>query len=82
MGDNIDLIIRNREGILYSNNVLSISSNNDVGKFDVLPGHANFITVINDKVIIRTKGESEQFDIRGEAIMKVINNKAYIYLGI
>lgn len=82
MGDNIDLIIRNRNAILYSNSVESVSSNNDIGKFDVLPGHANFISVIKDKLAIRTKNETEEFALRGQAIMKVINNNAYVYVGV
>ena len=58
----------------------SVSSKNSQGSFDILPQHANFITVVeNAPIVVRMKGQkplSFKFPI---AIMHVQENKVDIY---
>lgn len=37
---------------IFDGQVLSISSTNSTGKFDILPYHANFITLVQEKPVI------------------------------
>jgi len=53
------LLIRSREALIYEGDCSSLTSFNDVGEFDVLEHHANFITLIR-KFIVINKGEKEE----------------------
>lgn len=45
--------------ILFEADVLSVSSKNSTGKFDILAEHANFITLIeNQPIVIHLKDKS------------------------
>ncbi len=61
----------------------AVSSKNSVGDFDVLPRHANFITLIEDKPIYvrKTDGTTENFRFP-LAIVHVTNNEVKIYTNI
>ena len=74
-------IISPKETIL-EDIVLSVSSVNVAGKFDILPEHANFITLISKYVIIDTGKQTEQqFDI-DKGILYAMSNKVSVYVGI
>lgn len=53
------LLIRSREALLFEGDCETVTSFNDVGEFDVLEHHANFITMIK-KFIVINKGEEDQ----------------------
>lgn len=58
----------------------SISSKNSQGTFDVLPQHANFITLIeNSPITVRVKGQKALTFKFPLAIMNVSENKVDIY---
>ena len=63
MAELLDLVIRNKQGVLYGDRVEGVSSKNDRGVFDVLPKHQNFISLIKESIVIhkriREKGGSE-----------------------
>lgn len=68
--------------MLYQGQIKSLSSVNKKGKFDVLDKHANFITLIDDTLIIReTGGEEKQLRVES-AILKVTRNTINIYAGV
>jgi len=67
--------------VFYQGKAEAISSQNRLGKFDILPKHANFITLIYDNLIILTpekKKISYQFK-RG--VLEVSEDKVNIFLG-
>ncbi len=71
----IHLKVATRGELVYEGDVISMSSVNDKGKFDVLIRHANFITLIRDEIIIRdTDGEERVIKI-GKGILKVMKEK-------
>ena len=76
------LTVKNRDGIIYSGEVLSITSYNDRGKFDILSRHANFISLINKEIIIRFLNNEEKKMEIDNGVIRVIDNKIDIYLGI
>ena len=76
------LTIRNRDEVVFEGTVKALSSWNQVGKFDVLPLHANFIALIEKGLTIHELGGTKkdmEFDM---AILHVIQNKVDIYLGV
>jgi F0F1-type ATP synthase epsilon subunit len=63
MSQALKIIIKSPDRDIFSGEAVSLSSQNSAGKFDVLPGHANFITVIENKpIIIRQKPGNQPAD--------------------
>jgi len=78
--------IRSPKGIVYKGEVLSLSSVNNVGSFDVLPLHTNFITLIQNKLQVRRPdiktGKPISFDVPIDSgVLYILNNKVTIFLG-
>lgn len=69
--------------VLFEGDALSLSSKNSVGKFDILPGHANFVTAIeNSPMAIKTTFKQNinfDFDF---AILYLVDDKVNIYTEI
>jgi F0F1-type ATP synthase epsilon subunit len=79
---NFHVKIQSREKIIFEANVLSLTSYNEKGKFDVLPMHSNFISLIIKEIVIKDMQSLEKrFDI-DVALMRVVSNSVEIYLGI
>lgn len=76
------VIVRDKENILFEDEVRAITSFNEKGIFDVLPLHENFISIIKNSVIIHKKGGSKQEIKIGSGILKVFENKINVYLGL
>ena len=82
MKDTIDLVILTTEKKLFDGQVLSVSSVNSKGKFDVLPQHANFISLIFDSLKVRmTDGSQKEYPITN-GILRVKQAKVEVYLGL
>lgn len=78
----LHLKIQNREEVIYEADVLSVSSVNDKGKFDVLPEHANFISLIQTEIAVRDgEGKERKFPIE-QGVLRVFQNQVKIFLGI
>ncbi len=59
----------------------SVSSNNKLGRFDVLPRHINFITLIFDEVEIKTREEKINHKFK-KGVLKVNADEIDIFLGL
>ncbi|MBP9716319.1 MAG: hypothetical protein KBD51_00035 [Candidatus Levybacteria bacterium] len=81
MTPTIHVIIKNKESIIYDGQVTAVSSFNDVGLFDVLPLHENFISLVKDKIIIHDNSGQKEFKINN-GLLKVKDDKVDIYLGL
>jgi len=81
MTPTIHVIIKNKENIIYDGQVTAVSSFNDVGLFDVLPLHENFISLVKDKIIIHDNSGQKEFKINN-GLLKVKDDKVDIYLGL
>ena len=66
--------------VLFENDALSVSSRNSKGNFDILPEHANFITIVeNTPLTIRLgNGQTIKFDLPFGVIYNV-NGEINIY---
>jgi len=64
----------------YQGEALALSSQNELGVFDVLPNHANFISTISDKITIYTsKNQIIQYTFK-TGILEVTDNKVKVFL--
>lgn len=76
------LKIQSRDGDIYEGQVLSLSSKNDKGKFDILEQHANFISLINDVLVIRElNGQTKEIPVTN-GVLKVEDGKVDVYSGV
>jgi F0F1-type ATP synthase epsilon subunit len=76
------LTVRSREGVVFEGDVNSITSFNDKGIFDVLAMHANFITLIKNKLTVRdTQGKIKDIEVKN-GLMRVRDNIVEVYLGV
>lgn len=74
--------VRNRRKVLYEGFAKSLSSFNSVGEFAVLPQHANFVSLIKDKVIIDKDTPNEEvFDIE-QGLINVGESGVDVYIGL
>ncbi len=81
--DNIYVEVKNPEKVLFSGEARSISSVNDKGSFDILPYHANFFSIIREKiVIIGGDNRAVNIEIKENGILRVVENKISVFLGI
>lgn len=67
--------------VLYTGEAESVSSVNAKGPFDVLDEHANFITIITQRLVIHGKEGDWQIPV-SEGVMQVRENKVRVFLGI
>jgi F0F1-type ATP synthase epsilon subunit len=74
--------MRKREGIVFEGRAKSLSSFNEVGPFDILPLHTNFVSVIKDKMqIVKENNRPFQIELK-RGILRVKQNQVEVYLGI
>jgi F0F1-type ATP synthase epsilon subunit len=78
----IKLTVRDTQNIIFEGEVDRISSFNEVGRFDVYPMHANFISIIRQEInLFQNKQLVKTIKIE-QAILKVKQDIAHIFLGI
>jgi F0F1-type ATP synthase epsilon subunit len=74
--------IRSRGKIFYESYYDAITSTNDVGPFDILPFHSNFICLINDFIYL-WQDEKKVVDMKiSKGILKVQNNRVLVFLDV
>lgn len=78
----ISLTVKSREKTLFKGKVSSLSSTNQKGVFDILPLHANFITLVNQKVTVVTDQGLTQEIIVSNGILRFSENAVEIFLGV
>lgn len=78
----LHVILRDRDKVIINSDVQTISGVNEKGIFDILPLHSNFITLIEQHIILtRTDGTKEEVVVNN-GILRVIENRVEIYLGV
>ena len=69
--------------VIFEADASSVSSVNSLGKFDILPLHANFISLIENKpIIIRTLDNKQSSFTFKIAIIYFLQDKVNIYTDI
>ncbi len=76
----LTVIVRRKEGIVFRGNARSVSSTNEIGAFDNLPKHCNFVSVIEKKLAIVTEaGKTVELEVH-RGILHVEEDKVEVYL--
>lgn len=78
--EELAVYIRDPEKLVYKGIAKSVTTTNSKGVFDILGVHENFITIIKDKVIVRSEAETKEFPFI-QGILKVEENVVNIFIG-
>jgi F-type H+-transporting ATPase subunit epsilon len=69
-------------GVIWEGTAESVSSHNSSGDFDVLPDHANMVTLIEkEPIILLTAGKEQRFEFE-KAVLSVRDNRVAVYADI
>ncbi|MEP7166763.1 MAG: hypothetical protein ABI758_02170 [Candidatus Woesebacteria bacterium] len=78
----LHVFIRNRENVLFNEDVVSISSRNEKGIFDILPLHGNFISLVEQRLILqRPDGTKTEIQV-SNGILRASENRVEVYIGV
>ena len=76
----IELLVVGLKGVLFKGRVQVVSGENVKGRFDVLPLHSNFITLIRDKIkFVTVSGEEREVKFK-KGVMRVKNNQVEVVI--
>ncbi len=78
----IQLLVMSRENVIYKGEVFSLTSVNEKGIFDILPMHANFISLISAKLIIGEKDGNKREIKINNGLLRTNQNKVEVYVGL
>jgi F-type H+-transporting ATPase subunit epsilon len=78
----LKLKVLDSEKVIFTGEVVSLSSVNEKGDFDVLEMHANFITLIEKRLIMRTQSSEEKVLELERGIMKVNKDVVTVFVGM
>jgi F0F1-type ATP synthase epsilon subunit len=76
------LLVKNRDKTLFNGTIENVSSYNKIGLFNILVDHSNFISIIEKQIIIAQSGGRQQVITLANGLLKVRENKIFIYLGV
>ena len=78
----INVTIEDTENIVFQGEVDRITSYNELGRFDIYPMHANFISIITTQLTLyQNKQKLKELKVE-QAVMKVKKDEIHIFLGI
>lgn len=78
----LTVTVRTREHVLFNGQAKAVTSFNQKGVFDILPLHANFITLIQKMLIIYGLGGNKVELMIGSGVLKVTKDQVSVYLGV
>jgi F0F1-type ATP synthase epsilon subunit len=78
----LQLHVRAPEKVIYEGEARAISSVNQDGPFDVLSAHENFITIIQDYLVIYDANNQKQETAVEKGVIRVRENNVEVYLGV
>lgn len=81
-GNILQVKILSPKKMIFLGQADSVSSTNSSGKFDILPQHANFITLVKNKPLVVTTSKGTQSYTFNLAIVLAINNAVTVYTDI
>jgi F-type H+-transporting ATPase subunit epsilon len=78
----ISITVKEPEKTIFDGFATTITSVSNRGKFDILAFHANFIALIQEKIILGQEGKEDVVIPIKTGVMKVQKNTVKIILGI
>lgn len=78
----INITVLSPEETLFNGKATALTCHNLDGEFDILPSHSNFISLIDEYVIIHTiEGKEKKITI-GKALLKAVGDQIIILLNV
>jgi len=81
-GKILNVRVRDTQHVLFEGEADRVNSFNEMGPFDVYPMHANFISIIKNKLTIYNQHQKIKELTFEQAVMKVKKDIVHIYLGM
>lgn len=78
----LNITVKDPKSVTFSGTALAVSSRNTGGKFDILPYHSNFISLIREAVIIHQENKKQITIPLQNGIIKVHNDTVKILIGV
>jgi F0F1-type ATP synthase epsilon subunit len=78
----LDVRISKATNVVWEGKAQSVSSKNAQGAFDILPMHANFVTLIRNEPIVVHHDDVEDTYTFKESVIYVQNNSVKVYADI
>ncbi len=66
----------------YQGEAVSVSANNEVGPFDILPGHSNFFSLLTEGDILINTGFQEVKVHIPNGVVRVSNNMVTLFVNV
>lgn len=79
MSSNLKVSVKNRKKTFIQDEAFSVTSYNQKGIFDILPFHANFITLVNKLLTVKTFTKEYLLQFT-EGVLLVQNDTVNIYI--
>mgnify|MGYP001284943130 CR=1 FL=1 len=68
--------------VVFESSAYSVSAANQVGPLDILPGHANLLSILGDcSVIIDTDAGEQRFDI-AKGLIRVVRDQVTLFINL
>lgn len=77
----LHVFVMTGDSVVYNDIATSVSSRNDTGRFDILPFHTNFISIIKEFVLIQKNDAEKKEMVIKNGIMRVYENNVQIFVG-
>ena len=68
--------------VLYAGSALSVTSFNDAGRFDVLPAHANFVSLIKKAVLVRPDAKKRHEFAIEQGVLHCREDNVRVFVGM
>ena len=78
----LSVVVRKKNGIVFSGNAKSVTSYNLLGTFDILPQHTNFVSVISKKLEVVTSDNTLMKISFDRGVMRVKKDRVEIFLEV
>lgn len=76
----INVVIRQKKGLVWQGEADALSSTNEIGNFDILPEHAHFVGLVEKYIEVHIGEQVKRWEIE-RGILNVRDTIVEVYLG-
>lgn len=81
--ETLNVVVRSPFELYYEGEAISLSATNRVGNFDILPGHADFFSMLEPGEVIVQITDKEPVKIDAKSgILTVRDNQAFLFVNM
>ncbi len=78
----LKVLICSRNKVFFNGEAFSVSSKNEKGAFDILPQHAQFVTLLLGDVILDKGLPTETAFKIDRGVLNILGSKVDVYIGV